>query len=235
MYLCGEMEVTADIHYHGPVVAFDLDDTLFSERQHAVQAYREIADMDGPNQLPQAFNIMREALDEGRNPFNALDDAMYDRSIGSATGVADWLRTYRAFCPSWLPLYPDAEEVLDALQKANVRMALLTDGRSHTQRAKIQALGIESYFHPADILISEETGYDKTSAENFIALVHHYPEASRFIYIGDNPAKDFEMPSQLGWECYCLRAREGNIHPQPATANATRITHLTDILAGLNL
>ncbi len=32
-----------------------------------------------------------------------------------------------------------------------------------------------------------------------------YPNASQFIYIGDNPAKDFYWPRRLGWRTFGLR------------------------------
>lgn len=224
------METSADIYYHGPVVALDLDDTLFSEREHAVAAYEAVAACAGPDRLPGASRIMAAALDNRENPFTALDNELKAAGIESATNVDTWLREYRSFAPAKLSLYSDAAALLAALRKAGVRMALITDGRSHTQRAKIKALGIADFFHPADIHISEERGHDKREPDNFIAVVHHYPEASKFIYIGDNAAKDFEMPSLLGWDCYRLRCRPGNIHPDADSPDATAIDSLTDIL-----
>ena len=61
-------------------------------------------------------------------------------------------------------------------------------------------------------------------------MVHHYPEASRFIYVGDNPAKDFVVPAMLGWDTYCLRSRPGNIHPQQECPDAVMVDSLTGIL-----
>lgn len=229
MYLC-TMDCNADIYYHGPVVAFDLDDTLCSEREHALQAYGAVAAMPGPDCLPEARDVMARALAARENPFDALVAALAEAGIDSPTGIADWLAVYRAYEPERLTLYPDARETLTQLHDRGVRMAVITDGRIRTQRAKIRALGIEDFFHPADVLISEETGHDKHDADNFASLVHHYPEAKRFIYVGDNPAKDFEWPELLGWECYCLAAREGNIHPQDAPSAATVIPSLTLIL-----
>jgi|GEM_PF-2129001 len=223
----------SDIYYHGPVVALDLDDTLYSEREHAVAAYRAVAampDIASPALSPRVVRVMAAALDRRENPFDALEEMLARDCIATLADTAQRVQVYRSCRPRRLTLYPDARKLLDALRDRGVRCAIVTDGRSATQRGKIRALGIEDRFHPGDILISGETGHDKTEPDNFTALVHHYPEASRFIYIGDNPAKDFDMPAMLGWDTYCLRSRPGNIHPQGECSNAVMVESLTDIL-----
>ena len=225
--------MVSDIYYHGPVVALDLDDTLYSEREHAVAAYRAVAampDIASPSLSQRVVQVMTDALDRRENPFDALEEMLERDCIATLADIVQRVQVYRGYRPRRLTLYPDARELLDALRDRGVRCALVTDGRSATQRGKIRALGIEDRFHPQDILISGETGHDKTEPDNFAAVVHHYPEASRFIYIGDNPAKDFAMPAMLGWDTYCLRSRPGNIHPQGECADAVMIDSLTEIL-----
>lgn len=223
---------SSDIYYHGPVVVFDLDDTLYSEREHALSAYREVCmmpDLCSPSVSRAAYATMRDALDEGRNPFDVLAAMLADRGIATVATTERRLAVYRRHRPKQLTLYPDALAALDMLRDAGVKCAIVTDGRPLTQRAKIAALGIADRFHPADIRISGETGHDKNEPDNFIDIVHHYPEASRFIYIGDNPAKDFDIPAMLGWDVYCLAARPGNIHPQSAPSDAEMVETLTEV------
>lgn len=225
--------LVSDIHYHGPVVALDLDDTLYSEREHAVCAYRAVAampDIASPALSPRVIQVMTDALDRRENPFDALEQLLERDCIATLADTPQRVQVYRNCRPRCLSLYPDARKLLDALRDRGVRCALVTDGRSATQRGKICALGIEDRFHPQDILISGETGHDKTEPDNFAALVHHYPEASRFIYVGDNPAKDFVVPAMLGWDTYCLRSRPGNIHPQQECPDAVMVDSLTGIL-----
>lgn len=218
----------SEIHYHGPVVVFDLDDTIFSERTHAIDAYHSVAQMDdikGAGLTQRAVQVMTRALDKGENPFDALQLLL----PGNTT---ERLNVYRSHTPQHLTPWPDAADVLQRLTAAGVRCGIITDGRSHTQRAKIKALGIERFFHPADILISGETGHDKTQPANFAAIVHHYPEAASFIYVGDNPARDFLVPQRMGWDTYMLRARPGNIHTQhtPWPEGVHSIESLTELL-----
>ena len=41
-----------------------------------------------------------------------------------------------------------------------------------------------------------------------------FPERKGFVYVGDNPTKDFIAPNKLGWDTYCLKQDKQNIHPQ---------------------
>lgn len=227
----------SDIHYHGPVVVFDLDDTLFSEREHAVSAYREVAgmpDLTTPALSERVVNVMTAALDNGSNPFDALDALLEGDRIGTFFTTAQRVEVYRRHRPHRLTLYPDALELLDSLRQRGIRCAIVTDGRSLTQRAKLKALGIADRFHPADIIISEESGHDKSEPDNFAAIVHHYPEASRFIYIGDNPAKDFDIPAMLGWDTVCLLTRGANIHPQTPSPELKTVASLCELINQIN-
>ena len=56
--------------------------------------------------------------------------------------------------------------------------ALITDGRSLTQRLKIQALGLTDLFD--DILISEAMQSEKPDDKRFVFLQNKYPAAKRF-------------------------------------------------------
>lgn len=221
-----------DIHYHGPVVAFDLDDTLFSEYDWAVGGYRAAAARLHAAVMPQldeeeAAAVMERALRAGENPFDAL--GFYCAAAGLApesfeTALPELLEAYRFHKPD-IDLFDDAVRLLAALSEKGVRTAIVTDGRSRTQRAKIEALGIRDHFHPDDIFISEETGVSKPSVKAFASLVRHYPEASGFCYVGDNPAKDFIGPNMLGWTSILAPERARAIHPREMTENPLSHPH----------
>ena len=75
--------------------------------------------------------------------------------------------------------------------------ALITDGRSLTQRLKIQALGLTDLFD--DILISEATQSEKPDDKRFVFLYKQILRPQkRFIYIGDNIKKRFCRTQQTG-------------------------------------
>ena len=107
------------------------------------------------------------------------------------------------------------QAVLAAPGARGETLGLITDGRSNTQRAKIKALGLERFIEPRNILVSGETGFDKTHREPFDMIMMRNPAERRYVYVGDNSAKDFIWPNKLGWLTVQLDDADGvNIHPQ---------------------
>ena len=100
---------------------------------------------------------------------------------------------------------------LEKLLSLGIEMSLITDGRSITQRNKLRALGIESFFK--SIIISEEVKSEKPSENNF-RMVMNSKSKENYIYIADNPKKDFITPNKLGWTSICLLDRGQNVHKQ---------------------
>lgn len=205
----------SDITYHGPVVAFDLDDTLYSERDFVASGMRAAGDMLAAKYGRSVAwgEMLVAAFERGANAFDSIDSEL--RRFGSSTAeeLPALLDAYRFHTPE-IALRADARRLLDALQQKGVRMALITDGRARTQRAKIEALGLNTYIAPDCIFISEEVGAEKISGEAMAAVVRMFPEASGFTYIGDNPAKDFYAANRLGWRTICLADDGRNIHAQ---------------------
>ncbi len=204
--------MAVDISYHGVVLAFDLDDTLYPEYEYACGGFAAVAaylETSGIADAEVSAKAMQQALRAGKNPFEAL--GLPDNILQSH--IEKMLHEYRAHKPV-IHLRTGMAELLSEAASQGVVMAIITDGSSSRQRAKITALGIEHYFRPGDILISEEQGCDKHEALMFRQLVDNYPEASRFIYVGDNPAKDFYWPNLIGWTTVCVLDNGYNIHPQ---------------------
>lgn len=211
----------ADINYHGDVVVFDLDDTLFRERDFVRSGFKLI-EKTLCEKYPGLFDgisvLMNDALEKRENYFDILEKKL-STSLGfdfsgedMQSLMCELIDAYRSHLPEKLPLDSGVAEVLEKLQSQGVVMALVTDGRSVTQRNKIHALGLDEYIPDCNILISEETGFDKTTPENFRTLVRRYPEAKRFIYIADNEHKDFLQPNLLGWETYKVQYNSDNVH-----------------------
>lgn len=203
--------MNANYNYHGPVVVFDLDDTLFRERDFCRSGFRYILS-ENPD-AEELFEMMERELSNRRNPFDPYEVYLERKKAeGFKSDIKDEIERYRTHTPKHLPLIEGAKDVLNTLQKYGVRMGLITDGRSVTQRRKIEALGLKRYVPDENIIISEESGYDKNSPDNFIAMVRRYPEASGFYYIGDNERKDFLQPNLLGWTTLKVPYHSDNVH-----------------------
>ena len=201
------------------VVVFDLDDTLYKEQDYLRSAYREIAariesrygnlpllSRRGQGWSDPPLDRMLRWRQEGENVFQRLIEA-----YGLDLTVNDLLTIYRSHIPA-IRLDEETKSLLDRLYPYAV-LGLITDGRSLTQRHKIDALGLSAYMDEKDILISEETGFEKPSDEPFRHFMERYPSRT-YYYIGDNPAKDFIAPNHLGWTTICLLDDGRNIHPQ---------------------
>ena len=209
------------------VVVFDLDDTLYKEQDYLRSAYHAIAaPIESRYGLEGIFDRMLRWWQEGKNVFQHLIDA-----YGLDMTVDDLLTVYRSHVPAiWLD--EETKHLLDYLHQIAV-IGLITDGRSLTQRHKIEALGLSVYMDEEDILISEETGFEKPSEVPYRHFMARYPSCT-YYYIGDNPAKDFVAPDRLGWTSICLLDDGRNIHPQDfhhLTEGQTlcEVTHISEI------
>jgi len=194
------------------VVVFDLDDTIFSELDYvhsglaAVAAHLETA---------VGFSVLPELLANfvpGRDLFGGLCDT-YDLPRETTESL---LAVYRGHNPT-LKMRPGVSGLLQDLQRSHVRLGLLTDGRSTTQRQKLQALGLDEFFD--EVVISEEFGSSKPAIENYVHFETRFPGCA-YWYIADNYAKDFVSPNELGWGTVGVLDPGLNIHSQEPTAVA---------------
>lgn len=190
------------------IMLFDLDDTLYPERDFLHSGWRAVAEASGIDPH-EAYALMSSA----DNAFDALHERLPEFSI------AEMLAVYRSHFPS-ITLSPGVEEALKGLRSLCEGIGIITDGRSVTQRNKINALGLEKYVDY--ISVSEEIGADKNSPEPFLRAMRHFGEDNLFIYAGDNIVKDFLWPNRLGWLTIMVEEPEygRNIHNQhikPAT------------------
>lgn len=242
-----------NFNYHGDVVVFDLDDTLASERDYVRSGFKLIKQQLSaryPNIDFSALPFRLNTYLNARKPYFNLLEEILKQQIPELSGSPDKLATllkelvilYRSHTPETedYHLRAGVEEVLEELQRRGIVMALITDGRSVTQRCKIDALGLGNFIAYENFLISEETGFDKTSPENFSEIVRRFPEAKRFFYIADNPRKDFIMPNILGWISCLTPLNHDNVHKYEESddilkAPACKMKDFTTILENFNL
>ena len=172
-----------------------------------------IRDRRGIISYEKALAILCAGRDGGM-AFSSLAEEVAARAPGCGLTEEWMVNTYRTHTPD-IKLDDATESVLAALRERGETLGLITDGRSNTQRAKIKALGLERFIEPRNILVSGETGFDKTHREPFDMIMMRNPAERRYVYVGDNSAKDFIWPNKLGWLTVQLDDADGvNIHPQ---------------------
>src|SRR3546814_4787341 len=112
--------------------------------------------------------------------------------------------------PSWVQ---DDAGRFRTSERTGRALAMLTDGELCCQQAKIAALGLNR----SDIMPIICTGqwgrsYWKPHRRGFEDIQSHYRlPPSAFVYIADNPVKDFIAPRALGWRTVQI-IRPGGIH-----------------------
>ncbi|EHI9277789.1 HAD-IA family hydrolase [Vibrio vulnificus] len=186
------------------VWVFDLDDTLYPERQYQLSGYRHIA-----NHLNVLFKIdisqlIETADEEGKD---VLDEICHTLSIPKSTKES-LLWMYRLHVPD-IQLMPKVKETLDLIQ-SNYSIAIITDGRSISQRNKLLSLGLENI----ETFVSEEWNEVKPGKLRFQEVEKRYADCKQFIYVGDNIKKDFLTPNRMGWMTIGIKDAGYNIHSQ---------------------
>jgi putative hydrolase of the HAD superfamily len=144
--------------HHAP--ALDLPaDALCTTIRQAHEWYWSDADRHREGRLDlraaRVLNISKALRSLGRNP----DEPDIASTIPA---IAD---AYMACRDRSLELFPDSLDALDRLCDANLPLALLTNGASSAQRAKIERFDLERRF--AHIFIEGECGYGKPDKRIF--------------------------------------------------------------------
>lgn len=208
-----------------PVVIFDLDDTLYKEVDFVLSAYQHIDRLlvAGYDLEPkEAYYVLIKAKLENKNSFDELDSYLKEQNIVIPDAI-DWMvNEYRYHVPL-ISLDKDAKRTLDRLHDSGIPMFIITDGRSITQRNKIKALGLDEYIPWENIFISEDVGCDKTNPYSFNRIRERCESLTdmvcKYIFIGDNPAKDFVVANKFGAMSFQLKDNGANIHPQNITVD----------------
>lgn len=186
------------------IFVFDLDDTLYSEFDYKESGMREVARV-----VSGLYSLKKEdTLFDLMNGEGDVFDQVCSK-IGAGKQMKESLIwVYRNHFPD-ISLDNSVSAFLAKLAENSLMVAILTDGRSVTQRSKLRALGLKKI--PA--FISEEYSSEKPALKRFEIIQAHFPSAD-CVYIGDNPKKDFIGPSQLGWRTIGVRGNGRNIHSQ---------------------
>lgn len=182
------------------VVAFDLDDTLFRELDFVDSSYVAISRiLEAENVIPaaEALSIMRSSLSQ-RQAFDNLAAHIIGYKGKKDFTASGFVEIYRSHYPS-ISLRPGARKMLEELKQQGIQLAIITDGRSLTQRHKFDSLELGRWINPCNLLISEEVGGDKTTPIPFQSAERLFPSEKSFVYVGDNPSKDFFWPNSMGW------------------------------------
>lgn len=200
------------------VVGFDLDDTLVPEALFLKSGARHIAFWLArryPSLSPlRIISCLDAAILSRSNHYSALEKLIGQEGLADRVDMKEVVAEFRNHKPDpeIYHLHPSMATILERLKEEGETLVLITDGRSITQRNKIEAAGLFRFFDKDNILISEETGKEKNHPDNFLSVMRKFAGAKEFHYVGDNPQKDFIQPSALGWNVHLVHLFPLAIH-----------------------
>lgn len=180
-------------------VIFDLDDTLYSEKEYIRSGFKVVCQHLGGDYEEKLWGY----FDDGKK---AIDELL--KVLGRESEKDTIIEIYRNHKPN-IHLYPGAAEMLGNLKDSGIKVGIITDGRPEGQRKKISSLGIKI----EDIIITDELGGTQFRKPCDIAFRmmqlkwRIYPD--EIVYIADNPYKDFQAPKQLGMKCIYFKNADG--------------------------
>ena len=182
-------------------IIFDLDDTLYNEKQYIKSGYRAVAEYLGSSEAQEELWRYFE------NNEPAIDT--YLNKIGMTGQREACLKIYREHKPC-ISLNEDVAQKLESLRSKGLKIGIITDGRPTGQRNKIEALGLETLVD--DIIITDELGgeqFRKPCDIAFRIMQRRWGiPFEQLMYVGDNAAKDFQAPRQLGMQWLLIKNSE---------------------------
>lgn len=202
-------------------IVFDLDDTLYLERDYAFSGFDAIA-KQFHDQIGANFDVAARC----RELFDTDDRTRVFNTIMREAGTPEpdallpkLIDAFRNHAPR-IALCPDADAALNRLT-GRFKSALISDGFLVAQQAKVAALGLAARIEL--IILTDQWGREfwKPHARAFETVASHFDiDHRQCVYVADNPTKDFVAPDALGWSTAMIR-REKAIHHDASTASAT--------------
>ncbi len=183
-------------------VIFDLDDTLYSEKQYVRSGYKAVAKLLGDEALADRLWTYFE------NGKPAIDELLNE--LGCMGRKEECLEAYREQIPE-ITLYDGVVDLILELKSKGIKVGIITDGRVSGQKRKLQALGLDKLID--DIIITDELGgtqFRKPCDIAFRIMQRRWGlPFEQMVYVGDNVEKDFQAPKQLGMRTLHFENEDG--------------------------
>ena len=217
-------------------VVFDVDDTLYLERDYVRSGFEHVARVagSGDEEVAAVGRWLWSAYEAGirGDTFDRLLAAF--PAIAHRQSVPELVAAYRTHTPA-IHLTDGTAELLDGLAARGLRLGALTDGPIESQSAKARALGLDRWFDPIVLTAALGPSAHKPGTIGFAAIAAEWAlPAAELAYVGDNPLKDFAGPRSMGWLTVRLRGPD-QLHreleaPDPAFEPQLEIEALRELL-----
>ena len=215
-------------------VVFDLDDTLYPERQYVLSGFAAVAAWVSC-ELGIASNTVYQEL--AALFFEGVRGDTFDRWVGRralpATLVPELVKVYRQHTPA-LSAFPGIPDLVGRLRRRCL-LGIVTDGYLEVQKKKLAALGLGQLFHA--VVYSDQWGREawKPSVQPFQVVLRQLgvlPEDA--VYVADNPAKDFLGARRAGMSSIRLRHLDGEYSQMDPPSAAHAPDYVVETVADLS-
>ena len=170
------------------VIVFDLDDTLYDEIEFVKSGFREIASY---LKNERYFEFMMQVFkDEGSGK-------IFDKLIEKFqlnVDVKKLIEIYRFHKPNII-LPSDSLKLLKFSK--DFKTALISDGHYIMQKNKFDSLNLDKFIQYP--IFTDFFHTKKPDQKPYKMVMEKFRDEKKFIYISDNPKKDFKAPKELGW------------------------------------
>lgn len=229
-------------------ILFDLDDTIIAYSAVAEPTWRRLCDeytarfkTYSSNELfatimevshwywsdEERHRIGRNDLDNARRETLRLVSQKLNMDETHAVEIADAFSIEREAA---VYIFENAVDTLKHLNQMGIKLAMMTNGQSQKQRAKIKRFELEPYFHA--ILVEGEMGFGKPDpAVYHRALGELNLQPEEVWAVGDNLEWDVGGPQKLGiFGIWNDHAKNG-LPPDSEIIPDRIIHHISELLA----
>lgn len=208
-------------------VLFDLDDTLFDQRDWLDGAWAAVAcravELCGHPATGLADVLRAVSADGGSAQGGIIDRAV--AQCGLDLAIAPLVEAFRTHRPDRLEPYPGVRDGLARLA-AIMPIGIVTDGDCGIQQGKLAALGLGDCL--SAVILSDSLGRSRRKPDPApfrAALDALGAEPAGVVFVGDNPRKDVAGAAALGMTTIRVRtgeygALEGPVLPDVEVADA---------------
>lgn len=181
-------------------IVFDLDDTLYPERDYVMSGFQAAALWAQSHlgvEAEEGYADLKHLYEQGirGDTFNRW---LSSRGMSGQELVDALVRVYREHEPHLTP-FAEVAGVLTALHET-FRLGLVSDGYLDVQQRKWASLGLAEYFDA--VVFSDTLGRAawKPSPLPFAAVLRqlNVDDPSGAVYVADNPVKDFRGAREFG-------------------------------------
>ncbi|MDO4555748.1 MAG: HAD family hydrolase [Lachnospiraceae bacterium] len=190
-------------------VIFDLDDTLYSEKEYMRSGFHVIADY--LKQVDHCFNKLCVAFEKGKMPIETL---LQEENIYTEELLTECLKLFREHKPD-IHLYEEVQELFLELHRQKKLIGIITDGKTVKQNAKIDSLGLRSMVD--EIIITDELAghgnpkeFRKPNDLAYLIMRKRLGIACRnMLFVGNERDRDFIAPEKVGMKCCWFENGDG--------------------------